>query len=59
MRNIDVSDIAGQETAIVMQGMADHLKYALNVVANVPILCVYPFIQKYFVKGVMMGSLKG
>jgi ABC-type glycerol-3-phosphate transport system permease component len=35
------------------------LKYALIVVATVPILCVYPFIQKYFVKGVMIGSLKG
>lgn len=29
------------------------------MVATVPILCVYPFIQKYFVKGVMVGSLKG
>ena len=41
------------------QGLADVLKYALIVVSTVPILCVYPFIQKYFVKGVMIGSLKG
>ena len=59
MSNIDVSDIADPETAIAMQGMADLLKYSLIVVATVPILCVYPFVQKYFVKGVMMGSLKG
>jgi len=35
------------------------LKYALIVVSSVPIIALYPFIQKYFVKGVMIGSLKG
>ncbi len=35
------------------------LKNAMIVVAVVPILCVYPFVQKYFVKGVMLGSMKG
>ena len=39
--------------------MAETVKYATIVVAVVPILCVYPFIQKYFVKGVMVGSIKG
>jgi len=28
-------------------------------VSSVPIMCVYPFLQKYFVKGVMVGALKG
>ncbi|MFC7750715.1 carbohydrate ABC transporter permease [Paenibacillus thermoaerophilus] len=37
----------------------DIIKAATVMVATVPILCVYPFIQKYFVKGVMIGSLKG
>lgn len=35
------------------------LKNAMIVVAVLPILCVYPFVQKYFVRGVMVGSLKG
>ena len=35
------------------------LKDAMIVVSVLPILCVYPFVQKYFVKGVMVGSLKG
>ena len=35
------------------------LKYALIVVASVPVLMVYPFVQRYFVKGVMIGALKG
>ena len=37
---------------------ADSLKSAAMVVATVPILCVYPFIQKHFVKGIMVGGLK-
>ena len=41
-----------------MQGMADVLKYALIVVSTAPILCIYPFVQRYFVQGVMIGSLK-
>ena len=35
------------------------LKYALIVVASLPVLMVYPFVQRYFVKGVMIGALKG
>lgn len=35
------------------------LKYSLIIVASVPMLCLYPWVQKYFVKGVMLGSLKG
>lgn len=41
------------------EGMAELLKYALIIVASVPVLIIYPFVQKYFVKGVMIGSLKG
>ncbi len=35
------------------------IKYATIIVATVPILCVYPFLQKYFAKGVMVGAVKG
>lgn len=47
------------ETQEAQQMMADLLKYALIVVSTVPIMCIYPFMQKYFTKGVMIGSLKG
>jgi putative aldouronate transport system permease protein len=39
--------------------IGEGIKYATIIVATVPILCVYPFIQKYFVKGVMVGAVKG
>ena len=39
--------------------VAETIKYAIIVISTVPILCVYPFIQKHFVKGVMMGAVKG
>ncbi|MCA0756435.1 carbohydrate ABC transporter permease [Paenibacillus sp. N4] len=41
------------------QGFEQALKYALIVVASVPVLVMYPFVQRHFVKGVMIGSLKG
>ena len=39
--------------------IGESLKYATIVVATVPVLVIYPFLQKYFVKGVMVGALKG
>ncbi|MCP1308059.1 carbohydrate ABC transporter permease [Paenibacillus tyrfis] len=39
--------------------IGETIKYATIMVATVPILCVYPFVQKYFVKGALVGSLKG
>lgn len=38
---------------------SDNIKYVTIVLTTVPILCVYPFLQKYFVQGVMIGSVKG
>ncbi len=39
--------------------LSESVKYACVVVSTMPILCVYPFLQKYFVKGVMVGAVKG
>lgn len=41
------------------QYISELLKYSLIVVSSIPLLIMYPFIQKYFIKGVMIGSIKG
>jgi len=48
---------AGMASQMVQAG--DVIKYALIVVSTVPMLCLFPFVQKFFDKGVMMGALKG
>lgn len=49
------------ETAQVddAQAYQETIKYAVMVVSTIPVLCVYPFIQRYFVKGIMIGAVKG
>ena len=54
---LDLQGIEGAHDADKMTG--ESIKYAVVMVATIPILCVYPFVQKYFVKGVMVGSIKG
>lgn len=55
----DPSLMIDPELLVAQQGMADLLKYSLIVVASVPMMLIYPFAQKHFVKGVMIGSIKG
>jgi multiple sugar transport system permease protein/putative aldouronate transport system permease protein len=56
-----MNDLQGMtaEEAAALQTSADLMKYSLIVVSAAPILCAYPFVQKYFEKGVMIGSVKG
>ena len=56
---IDPSTVADPELQNQIARMAAVIKYALIVVSMIPILILYPFIQKYFVKGIMIGSVKG
>ena len=53
------NEVADGELASDFKRMAQVVKYAVIVVATAPIMCMYPFLQKYFVKGVMIGSIKG
>lgn len=50
---------AGGDIGGYAQQFADQIKYGVIIVSTLPILIVYPFLQKYFEKGVMIGSIKG
>ncbi|MDR2477014.1 MAG: carbohydrate ABC transporter permease [Treponema sp.] len=56
---IDAGAIVDPELMAAKQGLADLLKYSLIIVASLPVMTIYPFIQKYFIQGVMIGSIKG
>lgn len=63
LRNILLLNASDNPTNITemmqRQGIADQMKYSLIVISTLPILIIYPFVQRHFVKGVMIGSLKG
>ena len=50
---------AANASGVRMDALSEVIKYASILVACVPIWCIYPFMQKYFVKGVMIGAIKG
>jgi len=58
-----LNDTAGIMGGVVSQGdqiiVGETIKYATAVVATLPILLVYPFVQRYFVQGIMIGAIKG
>ena len=53
----DIGNMAGSTGDVEVIG--DGLKYATMVVSTLPIMCLYPFLQKYFVAGVTIGAVKG
>lgn len=53
----EAESMAGQGGAT--SAYAEGMKYAVIIIATIPILCIYPYIQKYFVKGVTIGAVKG
>lgn len=58
-QNIDLTTIEDPAVVAMKLQMAQVMKYSLIVVASLPPLIMYPFVQKFFVKGVMIGSVKG
>lgn len=53
------ADVTDMESIGDAQRIAESLKYGVIIVSTLPVLILYPFLQKYFVKGVMIGSVKG
>lgn len=56
---IEGADAEAMAAAVQKANMAETMKYALIFIAAAPMLCAYPFVQKYFIKGVMIGAVKG
>jgi putative aldouronate transport system permease protein len=54
-----MTDGASAEELVEMQRLSETIKYGVIVVASLPMLLFYPFLQRYFIKGVMIGSIKG
>ncbi len=59
MGKVDMTKVQDATAAAKLQGMSELLKYSTIVVACVPVMLLYPLIQKHLVKGVMVGSVKG
>ena len=57
---LSVGGFAGNESLSEFAKVpSDAVKYAVIVLSTIPIIIVYPFLQKYFAKGVLLGSVKG
>lgn len=59
--SVDLTNTAGIDVTSQLhkQYLSELLKYSLIIVSSLPLLTIYPFMQKYFIKGVMIGSVKG
>ena len=58
MNQANMMGASGDEL-VTRQKLAEQLKYCIVVISAVPLLLVYPFVQKYFAKGVTIGAVKG
>lgn len=59
LNDIDYTMITDARAIAAQRGLTDLLKYSTIVVASLPVLIMYPFAQKYFVEGIMIGAVKG
>ena len=56
---VDMTQIGDASNLAKLQGMSELLKYSTIVVASIPVMLLYPLVQKHLVKGVMIGAVKG
>ena len=59
LSNMDNLEAGAMEYLVYRARMAEGMKYAIVFIASAPLLIAYPFVQKYFAKGVMIGGVKG
>jgi ABC-type glycerol-3-phosphate transport system permease component len=56
MSNLEMADL---DEIAALETRQNVMKYAVIVVSSLPVMLLYPFVQKYFVKGIMIGAVKG
>ena len=54
-----VTSVSAQVALEAQRQLGELMKYSLIIISSIPVMIMYPFVQKYFVKGVMIGSVKG
>lgn len=59
LNEMDPEMFEDMDTMILLQNMKDLMKYSVIIVASAPVLMLYPFVQKYFIRGIMIGAIKG
>ena len=59
MSQVDMTKVTDASAVSKLQGMSELLKYSTIVIASLPVMLLYPLIQKHLVKGVMIGAVKG
>ena len=59
MNRLVSEGLLDRESSVQDWNQRELLKFSLIIVASVPVLAIYPFVQKYFVRSVMIGSIKG
>ena len=57
--NGDVSSVQEEVDVYEWKAVTETVKYGTIMLATIPIMCIYPFLQKYFAKGVLIGAVKG
>jgi putative aldouronate transport system permease protein len=57
LREMQIDSMGDDVAQIAL--LVESMKYAVIIVSTFPVMCLYPFIQKYFIRGVMIGSIKG
>lgn len=58
-RAIDLGNLYFGFDSLEKMGIAEQIKYVVIIITILPMLLLYPFLQKYFIKGIMLGALKG
>ena len=56
---VSSADMGGLPSEVQSNVTATTVRYATIVISTIPILCIYPFLQRFLTKGIMLGSLKG